>query len=121
MSLLTKLVTSFHPVRLGPGSTCPKSRVEIKEWSFQGSKVLGIVHKLKLGMLFRFSCSMSVQDVVSRWEQGLARVDRLVHKSWHISRKISSVRRVVFPQLLSGCESVHVSLSSLTNIKTQLR
>ena len=61
-----------------------------------------------------------MQDVVPRWEQGLARVDRLVHKSWRISRKISSVCRVVFPQLLSGCESVHVSLSSLTNIRGKL-
>ena len=94
------------------GSTSPKGRKLIRDWSFQGSPVSCVVHKLQLGMLFRFSRSMSVQDVVPRWEQGLARVDRLVHKNWHMSRKISTIRRVVFPQLLSSCESVHVSLSS---------
>ena len=110
----------ISPSKTWVGSTCPKSRTLIKHWSFQGTSVQSVVHKLELGMLFRFSRSMSVQDVVPRWEQGLARVDRLVHKSWHISRKISAVRSVVFPQLLSGCESVHVSLSSLTKIRGKL-
>ena len=110
----------ISPSKTWVGSTCPKSRKEITHWSFQGTRVNHVVHKLELGMLFRFSRSMSIQDVVPRWEQGLARVDRLVHKSWHISRKVSTVRRVVFPQLLSGCESVHVSLSSLTKIRGKL-
>ena len=110
----------ISPSKTWVGSTCPKSRTLIKKWSFQGASVHSVVHKLELGMLFRFSRSMSIQDVVPRWEQGLARVDRLIHKSWHISRKVSSVRSVVFPQLLSGCESVHVSLASLTKIRGKL-
>ena len=70
--------------------------------------------------LSRVSKQPSIQDALPRWEEGLCQIHRLIHQNWHISRKIQVIRQGVFPQLFSGCETFHVSLSTLKKFRAKL-
>ena len=71
-------------------------------------------------MLFRFTRRLSTQDLHERWDEGLLRIDRLLHHHWHFETKLHVVNRGVFPQLFAGCESVHISLSVFKKVRGRL-
>ena len=88
-------------------------------WFPEGPEVV-FQHKQELGCLLRFSKQPSVQDALPRWEDGLYRIDRLVHQNWNVGRKIQVIRQGVFPQLFSGCETFHISLSTFKKFRAKL-
>ena len=128
---LNKTVTQVYDLstwanfRISPGktwgsSTVPSERASITAWSFLGSSVSVFEHKVELGMLFKFTRRLSTKDLHDRWDEGLLRIDRLLHHHWHFETKIHVVNTGVFPQLFAGCESVHISLSTLKKVKDRL-
>ena len=130
-SSLKQTVTQIHDLstwanfRISPGktwgsSTIPATRKDMSTWSFQGGSVSVFEHKVELGMLFRFTRRLSTQDLHERWDEGLLRIDRLLHHHWHFETKIHVVNRGVFPQLFAGCESVHISLSVFKKVRGRL-
>ena len=61
-------------------------RAQMKSWEFHHSTPQVCEHPFEIGMLMKFSRRLSVKDVVPRWEDGIARMSRLLHSSWHVSR-----------------------------------
>ena len=90
-------------------STHPKARNEFRGIVLAGSQVHVPMHKVEIGLLLRFNKKACTGPVSQRWEAGRDRVDRLLTKRWSVERKISTIQRVVFPQLFAGCQSVHIS------------
>ena len=74
-------------------------------------------------MLLRFSKSPAVAAVVPRWEEGIRRTSSIVCKDWSMERKSQVVLRKVLPilpMIFSGCETVHISLSTFRTIRAKL-
>ena len=101
-------------------STHPKARSEFRGIMLAGSQVQVPMHKVEIGLLLRFNKKACTGPLSQRWEAGLDRVGRLLIKRWSIERKISTIQRVVFPQLFAGCESVHISLSTFQRFRGKL-
>ena len=115
-------LSTWANFRISPGKTwgsrtVPSVRASMAAWSFQGSSVSVFEQKVEFGMLFRFTRRMSTKDLHNRWEEGLSRIDHLLHHHWHFETKIHVVNTGVFPQLFAGCESVHISLSTLKKVR----
>ena len=100
-------------------STSKDFRKALKSWFPQNPGQV-VQHKQELGCLLRFSKQPSIQDALPRWEDGLCRIDRLIHKKWNTARKIQVIRQGVFPQLFSGCETFHISLSTFKKFRAKL-
>ena len=110
----------ISPSKTWVASTSPLVRGVMKGWSWGGCVPQICMSKRELGMVLRFSRSQSVSPAAPRWEDGLHRATRLIHKDWTVQRKISVVRQGIFPTLFSGCETVHVWLSTFRTIRARL-
>ena len=110
----------ISPAKTWLSSTSFASRSVFKTWSWEGKCPEVCMSKVELGMLFRFSRSLAFAPVQARWEQGLDRISRLIHKGWTVARKISVVNQGVFPMIFSGCETLHISLSNFRTIRARL-
>ena len=47
-------------------------------------------------------------------------MSRLLHSSWHVSRKLHVIRRGIFPQIFASCETCHISLSTFKHLRGKL-
>ena len=101
-------------------STCPGTRKSMNSWVFNGNNPHVCLFKLELGSLLKFTRRLSSQDLSNRWSDGIQRIGRLVFTSWGTTRKVAVIRRGVFPQVFSGCELAHLSLSVLKKFRSKL-
>ena len=88
---------TLSPQKTWVGSTSSLLRGVMKQWTFQGAQPAVCYSKVELGMLLRFSRSAATAEVSKRWDDGLMRAARLVHKSWTVPRKIAAIRQVSSP------------------------
>ena len=95
-------------------------RAQMKSWKLGHASPQVCEHRLELGMLMKFSRRLSVKQVVPRWEDGIARMSRLLHSSWHVLRKLHVIRRGIFPQIFASCETCHISLSTFKHLRGKL-
>ena len=109
----------ISPTKTWASSTSSDLRKALRTW-FPPNSGQVVQHKQELGCLLRFSKQPSIQDAFPRWEDGLYRIDRLIHQKWSIARKIRVIRQGVFPQLFSGCETFHISLSTFKKFRAKL-
>ena len=101
-------------------STSGSARADFEKQTFSGCRVQVPLHRVEIGLLLRLNKRACTSPLHQRWEAGLERVDRLLTKRWFTERKISTIQRVVFPQLFAGCQSVHISLSTLQRFRGKL-
>ena len=109
----------ISPGKTWASSTSKDFRKALKSWFPQNPGQV-VQHKQELGCLLRFSKQPSIQDALPRWEDGLYRIDRLIHQKWNTARKIQVIRQGVFPQLFSGCRTFHISLSTFKKFRAKL-
>ena len=109
----------ISPGKTWASSTSKDLRKTLQSWFPQNPEQV-VHHKQELGCLLRFSKQPSIQDALPRWEDGLCRIDRLTHQKWNTARKIQVIRQGVFPQLFSGCETFHISLSTFKKFRAKL-
>ena len=58
-------------------STAAKVTGSMRTWKFLGTGLSVCEHKLELGMLMKFTRRMTVKEVATRWDEGVARMNRL--------------------------------------------
>ena len=100
--------------------TSNAARQQFRGLTIHEHSILVPLHKVEIGLLLRFNRKPCTSPVVGRWEDGLDRIDNLVHKRWSVDRKVATINRVVFPQLFAGCPSVHISLSTFQRFRGKL-
>ena len=100
-------------------STAPKARKAMSTWFNEPAKHV-FVHKEELGCLLHFTRQLTIDDVIHRWEDGLERISSMIHQKWPAERKTSIILQGIFPQVFSGVETVHVSLSTLKKFRAKL-
>ena len=111
---------SLSPQKTWLASTSTLARGVMKEWTFQNTSPPVCYSKVELGMLLRFSRSAATAEVAKRWDEGLLRATRLIHKNWTVPRKISTIVQGIFPMIFAGCETVHISMSTFRTIRARL-